>query len=548
MKRFYGFTALALVMATPGWALSPQEAWDALQQYYLRAGLELTTEGEAVEGDALVVRNVQSAQDQQGVSIHLEFGDMRFEPAEADAVRALVADQGRGEVTVDTPDGPMTMPITMNYPGAVTTISGTAGDMTFQSVMPTLEMVMVANVPDDGKTVEMPITLRATGLELTDQVTGTTDMTSTQEFSVQRVEMALSGRETATAEDVDVSELTGRDREAAKHGHSDNDNRLVALDALIGIDGISGNARSVMPEAATTAMADGDMSAAMRAGFDVNAVINYTGMSITGSMEGVDDDGETETGSMEMTGGAGSLSVAMNSNQLGYQAALDSLDVTVNSNELPSPVNLTVGPQAVDVQLPALAGDAPQPFKIANSAENIVLSDSTWDLFDEERALPREPASFDIDLTGNVVMNRDLMDRETEELMNRLNDPELTDDQRDEIINQVMEMGSPADPRDVSINQFALSLLGASITANGQLEVPEGGSVDAPVGNLSARYEGVNALLDTLGAAGIIPADQMMGVRMGLMMFARADGEDRMVTDLEFREDGSIFANGQQVR
>ena len=86
------------------------------------------------------------------------------------------------------------------------------------------------------------------------------------------------------------------------------------------------------------------------------------------------------------------------------------------------------------------------------------------------------------------------------------------------------------------------------MTANGELAVPEGGSIDAPVGSLSARYEGVNAVLDTLVSAGLVPQDQVMGIRMGLMMFARAEGEDVMVTDLEFREDGSIFANGQQVR
>ena len=49
---------------------------------------------------------------------------------------------------------------------------------------------------------------------------------------------------------------------------------------------------------------------------------------------------------------------------------------------------------------------------------------------------------------------------------------------------------------------------------------------------------------------GIAPEQQMMGVRMMLAMFARPSQDDpeKLTTELEFREGGSIFANGQQVK
>ena len=52
----------------------------------------------------------------------------------------------------------------------------------------------------------------------------------------------------------------------------------------------------------------------------------------------------------------------------------------------------------------------------------------------------------------------------------------------------------------------------------------------APVGEISGELTGVNALLDTLGAMGLIPQDQMMGARMMLAMFTRPGAEAEQVT------------------
>lgn len=42
----------------------------------------------------------------------------------------------------------------------------------------------------------------------------------------------------------------------------------------------------------------------------------------------------------------------------------------------------------------------------------------------------------------------------------------------------------------------------------------------------------------------------MMGMRMMLAMFAKPDeaNPDRLTSEIEFREGGRIFANGQQVK
>ena len=113
-------------------------------------------------------------------------------------------------------------------------------------------------------------------------------------------------------------------------------------------------------------------------------------------------------------------------------------------------------------------------------------------------------------------------------------------------------LAEPIVPTQVTINQFALSLMGARITATGELKAAEGADIATapPIGQIKAEYEGVNGLVDKLAGMGLIPEDQLMGVRMMLAMFAKpvAEGEDKLTTDLEFKEGGAIFANGQQIQ
>jgi len=59
----------------------------------------------------------------------------------------------------------------------------------------------------------------------------------------------------------------------------------------------------------------------------------------------------------------------------------------------------------------------------------------------------------------------------------------------------------------------------------------------------------VNGLIDKLAAAGLVPQEQVQGFRMMLAMFAKpADGADSLVSEIEFREGGQVFANGQQIK
>ena len=49
-------------------------------------------------------------------------------------------------------------------------------------------------------------------------------------------------------------------------------------------------------------------------------------------------------------------------------------------------------------------------------------------------------------------------------------------------------------------------------------------------------------------AMGLVPDDQMMGMRMMMGMFAVPAGEDALTSRIEFRDDGGIYANGQRIQ
>ena len=251
-------------------------------------------------------------------------------------------------------------------------------------------------------------------------------------------------------------------------------------------------------------------------------------------------------------------------------------------SDLPAPVGYTLTEASFDMQFPVLKAAEPAPFKFAYSIGGLTLADSVWDLFDSARVLPRDPASLDVDLTGLVRVTMDLFDPA---LMEAAEQAEAAGEEHahggeehahgdapaaegdpaapatapsaetgaapaEDSAELPSEMPSPFEPVQVAINKLALSAAGASLDASGELSVPEGGNPEQPVGQVQARFEGVNGLIDRLVQMGVISQDEVAGYRMMLALFARPapEGGDALVGQYEFREGGQIFANGQQVQ
>lgn len=272
---------------------------------------------------------------------------------------------------------------------------------------------------------------------------------------------------------------------------------------------------------------DADMNAALKEGLALQGTLK-AGAAVTNFASSMAD----ETGAPQQMSGKSDakgfeLSFAMSQDGLVYQGGSDAMTAELQVPQFPFPLSYGIESGTFDIQIPVMKSDEAQPFKIAYALTNLTLSDEIWNLFDAQKVLPRDPASLELDVTGKADVHADLLDEAAQEAVE-----------------------SPFMPSQVSLNRLALNLLGAKAEATGELSAPEGGDISTPVGTIKARYENLNGLLDNLGKTGFIPAEQLTGVRMMLAMFAKVDANDPNVqtTDIEFKEGGAIFANGQQIQ
>src|SRR5699024_7657381 len=157
-----------------------------------------------------------------------------------------------------------------------------------------------------------------------------------------------------------------------------------------------------------------------------------------------------------------------------------------------------------DMLIPLLSGEDAQPFSLSYALENLTLSDEIWGMIDMGGNFPHDPATIDVDIAGNLILEEALLP-----LFDQLGeDPDSVDE-------------PPFKLLDLAIDTLALRAVAGAIDADGEVRFPAPDNMDIADGKLSATYSGVNALLESLTRAGLIPEEQIGGIRMGMMMFAR---------------------------
>jgi hypothetical protein len=99
-----------------------------------------------------------------------------------------------------------------------------------------------------------------------------------------------------------------------------------------------------------------------------------------------------------------------------------------------------------------------------------------------------------------------------------------------------------------------LKAAGAEVTGKGAFTFDNSDTttfpgVPLPTGQLDLKLVGANGLLDKLVQMGLLPADQAMGARMMMGLFAKTveGSDDTLTSTLEFKDKG-FFANGQRLQ
>ncbi len=526
-------SAIALAaMTAPAFAdVTPEQVWQSWVDYYQGAGYQIKEGGREKAGDTLTLTDVVAAGGTAENPASFAFGTVTLSDTGDGKVRTVFSDRATGSIKGSEADGKsFEIPFTIDMPGNSTVTSGAPEDMTHEFNYPTIDIALTTMKVGDKET---PLPIRFSIAGSTGTMHFVAGETAKYDYKAHAERMNASG---------DIQTEDG--------GKIKFDTNMSGLE-------MSGDL--ALPKGANMG---GDMNAAIKSGTAMSGSVKSGAMTATFDFTATGEDGQPQTGKGKYDGKGFDLTFAMSQDGLTYQGNSDAFTSEISGGQFPFPIKYAAESGSFDLQFPVLKSDTAQPFKLAYSLAGLTMGDEIWALFDPEAKLPRDPASLDLDLTGTAKVNEDLLDpavmaAEAEaatptDAAPEAN-PETTPDAGDAATADAEAAATPEPfvPVDLNINQFALSALGAKITANGQLTGPEGGDlIQAPVGKLNATFEGVNGLLDTLGSMGLVPEDQLMSVRMMLTMFGKpaAEGEDKLTTELEFKEDGSLTANGQQLR
>ncbi|SMO74668.1 DUF2125 domain-containing protein [Paracoccus laeviglucosivorans] len=543
-------SALALAaFSAPAFAdVTPEQVWQSWVDYYQSVGYTVTEGSRDQAGSTLTLKDVTISGGSEASKIVSTTPEITLTDEGDGRVKTVFADKMTMDVSgTEAEGGTFSLPVALDMPGNSILTSGAPEDMTHTFDYPTID-VTLTTITNDGTESPLPMKFGLTNTKGDFHIVSGSP--NRYDYNMASDKLTFEG---------DVSEAEGQNVKFAGT-----------------VDGIRTD--GTMSAAGPFSDIENQMADALAAGLAMNGKLESGNMAATFEFAGTDENGQPSSGQGKYDGKGFDVSFNLSKDGMGYQAASDAIQFEMTSPQFPMPIRYALENASFDMQLPVMQQDAPQPFKFAYSLAGLTLGDEIWGMFDPQAQLPRDPASLELDVTGLMKVTENIF---TPPSASDAADETATDDAApaddtaaattegvdpaapaddaeaeadmgaatDEMMDEPAEP-SPFEPTELTINQFALNAVGAKINATGALKAPESGDMTAPVGQVHAEYEGVNGLLDKLGAMGLIPEDQMMGVRMMLAMFAKpVDGNpEKLVTDLEFKEGGSIFANGQQIK
>ncbi|WP_376875790.1 DUF2125 domain-containing protein [Albirhodobacter sp. R86504] len=484
-------TALA-AFAIPAQAdISPDDVWGLMQEYYTSAGLTVTAK-ETAQGSDLILRDVVMTFPNETGDAVLTIPELRLAD-DGGEVTLTMSDKARGVMSNTALDGSEAKTeIELIQTDLVAQISGDVDDMKIVFDLPAMAIEARTDQPAGLNGEEsLPVTMRFTAENLrgTETVTSGMGMQVASDFQIERLGYTATG--------------------ADPQGEGTFTSSGEINDATMKFD------MKTPEDAAST-----DLATALENGMRMSGEMKF-GQS-TGSSEADGPMGAMTTKTTAQTG-----TLAFNMDQTGARYCVSSAEATadVAMPSLPFPIHLDMASATGGLQIPMVPGEA-APVGVELRMENVTVNDEVWAMFDPSGHLPRTPASIVVDLEG--------MGKVTGE------------------IGASVDMAAtgqvPFELQSVALKSLQVKLMGADLTGSGAATIDNAAGIPMPAGAVDLRLEGGNALIDNLVATGLLPSDQLMGVRMMLGLFAVPAGDDVLTSKIEMREDGGVYANGQRLR
>ena len=498
-----GLAAFVAAIAASGASadVTARQVWDDMRGYMEDMGYSVTA-SDSTAGDTLTVRDMTMAlelpEDEGEVQISLP--ELRF------------VENGDGTVTISYPE---TMPIHV----VARPEDEPATDVRIDLSQTGLEIVVSGDPADSMSYV---YGAERVGLSLAEVVVDG-EMLPPDDARADLTLTGLSGTATVGSGPLRAIEQTQAvDRldydVSFVDFESDSGGRLEIKGSL---NALTSESLARIPEN----MNPDDMSAAFREGYAVEGSLGYTGGASEFSFE---EEGETVRGTTRAA--EGGLAVALDAERFSYEITGRGTEISVESAELPFPVDFRMDRTALSFAVPLTRSEEPRAFSVGLTLGDFTMSDGLWNIFDPGEMLPRDPATVSLDLDG---LGRVLVD---------VFDPAAME-----------EMDEPGQLEAVTLNSLAVRAAGAELTGEGAFTFDNADTetfngMPRPEGSLDLRLAGANALIDTLVAMGLLPEEQAMGTRMMLSMFAVPAGDDVLESNITIDGEGQVLANGQRIQ
>lgn len=478
--------------------ITPAEVWQDLRSYMQSFGYAVTGT-ETGGGDELVVQDV---------------------------VMTATLPEGEGTVTIEL--GTLTLADT-----------GDAVSMQFEEVMPIRFDVLD---PEDGR-IQGVVEYRQTGLDM--QVSGSANASEydymAENLTLELTELTIDGQEAGrdivrfamAFSDVagnSLNEVGGERMLTQSFSAGEIGYNLFLSDP----EGDEGEAQVV--GAILNAELTGETEMPLTASNTSNPFADVTAAVDITHGGGQLNVNATEQGNITVyssTSQSGGFAIDLTETGVGYEIVSSGVTAQFVSPDTPFPVALEAEETAFALGGPVRPTDEAEEFNLLLALRGFEMTDMIWNMFDPSGALPRDPATFEIDLTGTARQLFDLFDESQAEA--------------------IEESDMPAEIETLNIDALTLEIAGALLTGTGAFtfdnsDLTTFDGIPRPEGELNLELAGANQLIDTLISIGLLPEDQAMGARMMLSMFARPAGDDLLTSTIEINEAGHVLANGQRLQ
>ncbi|MBM9596178.1 DUF2125 domain-containing protein [Roseitranquillus sediminis] len=431
-----------------------------------------------------------------------------------DLAMTLLTEKGGYALTVDevvfAQNGDGTVSVTMS-PGYVVTLTGETEDGTATEARlridhPELEMIVSGDEAERRHAYAAP-ELTITLLEATE---GGEPVDLAGALTLSDVAGTYDVNDGAAPRD---SSLIAARAEARMSGDDPEGDGTFELDLVI--DDVRADN--------LTAFFEGEMteeSLALQDGAARSGMLRFGPLSYTLATEG----GEAGAATIAGTSRSGELTASLSEEGLRYGAVNRDSALTLSGDRIPFPqLRMSMAETAATLAMPVLPSDEAQRFDAEVRLLDLKLDESLWSMIDPAGILPRDPATLVVDVTGEAVLDRNLL-------------------QASESVPEIEAL---------DIEELRLSLAGAELVGKGAMEFRDGSTaaMPQPVGTLDLRLTGGLALIERLVQMGLIPQEQAMGARMMISMFSRpGPGQDELLSTIRFTEDGQVLVNDQRIQ